>query len=137
MSALRQPTPPPDTPPVAALSATSRDVLDAVRAAYTFVNSEDEAIALGILAQRPDVATVLLDALPYVRVIFGDGTRVMLLSVEDPTEASLSLSARIVTSAPVSAARAKRDSFYRAFWLGVPAAIDEVLSFGLTWPRTT
>jgi hypothetical protein len=137
MSALRQPTPPADSPPVAALPATSREVLDAVRNAYSFVDSADEAVVLGILATRPDVAAVLLDALPYVRDIFGDDTRVMLLSVDDPTEASLSLSARIVTSQPVPAARAKRDAFYQTFWLDVPGAIDEVLSFGLTWPSTT
>ena len=137
MSALRQPTPSADPPAVAALPATSRDELEAIRENYTFVDSADEAVSLGILAQRPDVAAILLDALPHVREIFGDGTQIMLLAVDDPTEPSLSLSARIVTSAPVPAARANRDAFYQAFWLGVPGAIDEVLSFGLTWPRAT
>lgn len=136
MSALRQPTPP-DPPSVAALPATSREALEAIRAAYTFVDASDEAVALGILAQRPDVAAVLLDALPHVREIFGDGTQVMLITVDEHTVAPLRLSARIVTSESVPDARARRDAFYRAWWLGVPAEIDDVLSFGLIWPRGT
>lgn len=136
MSALRQPTPPSDAPSVAALATTSSEVLDAIRRAYTFVDASDEAASLGLLAQRPDIAAVLLEALPHVRDVFGESTRILLLAVDDPSDASISLSARIVTSEPVSAARAKRDAFYRAFWLGVPATIDEVLSFGLSWPRT-
>lgn len=137
MSALRQPTPPPDPPQVSALPATSKDVLDAIRAAYTFVDASDEAVALGILAQRPDVAAVLLDALPHVREIFGDETQVMLLSVDEHTDAPLRLSARIVTTESVPDARARRDAFYRAWWLSVPAEVDDVLSFGLIWPRGT
>ncbi len=137
MSALRQPTPPVEPPSVAALPATSREVLEAIRDAYTFVDSADEAVALGIVAQRPDIAAVLLDALPHVREIFGDKTQVMLISVDEHTDAPLRLSARIVTTESVEDARAKRDAFYRAWWLSVPAEIDEVLSFGLIWPRDT
>lgn len=137
MSALRQPTPPGDTPPVAALPATRREVLDAIREAYSFVDRDDEGIVLSILAKRPDVAEVLLGALPHVHEIFGDDTRIMLLSVDEQTGEPLRLTARIATTESVSAARAKRDVFYRSFWLSIPGAIDEILSFGLVWPRPT
>ena len=98
MSALRQPTPPADAPPVAALPATPSEVLSAIRDAYSFVDATDEASVLRILAKRPDVAAVLLEALPQMRDTFGDGTHAMLLSVDDHTEASSSLSARIVST---------------------------------------
>lgn len=137
MCALRQPMPPSDVPPVAALPATPSEVLSAIRDAYSFVDATDEASVLRILAKRPDVAAVLLEALPHMRDTFGDGTDAILLSVDDHTEASSSLSARIVSTESVPKARAKRDAFYRSFWLGVPGEIDEVLSFGLIWPRTT
>ena len=137
MGALRQPTPPADLPPVATLPATPSEVLSAIRNAYSFVDATDEASVLRILAKRPDVAAVLLEALPHMRDIFGDGTHAMLLSVDDHNEASSSLSARIVSTESVPEARAKRDDFYRSSWLGVPGEIDEVLPFGLIWPRTT
>jgi len=137
MSALRQPTPPTDAPTVAALPATPRVVLDAIRGAYSFADATDEASVFRILEKRPDVAAVLLEALPHMRNIFGAGTHAMLLSVDDHTDASSSLSARIVSTESVPKARAKRDAFYRSFWLGVPGEIDEVLSFGLIWPHTT
>ena len=65
MSALRRPSPPPAAPaPVASLPMTSQETLEAVRAAYTFIHAADEALALGILAQRPDIAALLLEAPP-------------------------------------------------------------------------
>lgn len=135
MSALRQPTTSANTPSVAALPATSPEILRSIRAAYTFPDSSDEEVALSILSQRPDVAAVLLESLPHVRAVFGDETQVMLLVVDDHSEDPVRLSARIVTIDSVPEARSKRAAFYRSWWLGIPVEIDEVLSYGLIWPR--
>lgn len=134
MSALRQPTPP-DPPSVAALPATSREALEAIRAAYIFTDASDEAVALGILAQRPDVAAVLLDALPHVREIFGDGTQVMLITVDEHTVAPIRLSARIVTTESMADALLKRSAFFRTWWNDASSEVLGDLSFDLIWPR--
>jgi hypothetical protein len=131
MSALRQPTPPVDPPSVAALPATAREVLDAIRAAYTFVDASNEAAALGIVAQRPEIAAALLDALPHVREIFGGTTQVLLLATDHHDGRPPTLSARIEANGSIAEQLAKGDEFYRAWWLRVPVEIDEVLSFGV------
>src|SRR5688500_19998416 len=79
MTALRQPSPS-EQPRVTALSQTSQEVLEAIRQAYTFVESENEAAVFGILATRPDVAAVLLEALPHVASIFGERTPILLMA---------------------------------------------------------
>ncbi|MCA9878595.1 MAG: hypothetical protein KC442_12460, partial [Thermomicrobiales bacterium] len=136
MSALpRQPTPAADTPPVAALPATSREILERIRKAYTFLDAVDEAAAFSILAQRPDVAAVLLSALPHVREVFDNDTQVLLITVDDHTDAPLRLSARIVTTESLPEALAKRDAFYRTWWSNASDTILGDLSFGLLWPR--
>lgn len=112
-------------------------MLDVIREAYTFVDSSDEALVIDILARRPDIAVVLLDALPHDRAVFGDDTQVMLLAVDEQTGAPQRLSARIVTTESVPGPRLERDRLYRTFWLDVPGAVDEVLSPGLMWPRAT
>ena len=135
MSALRQPTPPADTPPVAALPATSRDVLDAIRAAYTFVDAADDRAAMSILAARPDVASVLVEALPHVYAIFGEGTPVVLITVDEHSSEPIRLSARIETTLPVREAQETLIAFYRAWWNEASSPVLGDLSFGLTWPR--
>lgn len=131
MSALRQPTPPVDPPSVAALPATSGEVLDAVRAAYTFVDATNEAAAFGILAKRPDIAALLLEGLPHVEAIFGEGTSILLLAIDHHTGEPLTLAARIQTSASVPEALAKQRVFYRAWWLDAGDAILGDLTFGV------
>jgi hypothetical protein len=131
MSALRRPTPPDDSPPVAALPATPLEVLDAIREAYTFANASNEAEALGVLVQRPDVSSVLLEALPHVREIFGAKTRVLLIATDHHDGRLPTLSARIDAQGSIPEQLAKGDEFYQAWWLGVPVEIDEVLSFGV------
>ncbi|MFT4037648.1 MAG: hypothetical protein QM692_05660 [Thermomicrobiales bacterium] len=136
MSALRHPTPPLEAPPtVAALPSTSREVLDAVRAAYTFIDADDEALALSILTQRPDIATTLLEALPHVATIFGEGTPVFLVTVDDHTGDPITLSARVVTSAALPEAMAQQLALYRTWWNDASGPIFGDLSFGLTSPR--
>lgn len=131
MSALRQPTPPPETPPVAALPATRRDVLEAVRAAYTFVDARNEAEVFGVLEKRPDVAAVLLDALPHVDNVFGAGTGVLLLATNHLDGHPPTLSARINARGTIQEQLAKQDTFYRSWWLSISGEIDESLSFGV------
>ncbi|MDQ2655388.1 MAG: hypothetical protein M3Z20_20345 [Chloroflexota bacterium] len=131
MSALRQPTPPADPPPVAALPATSREVLKAIRAAYTFVDATNEAEALGILAQRPDVSSVLLAALPHVREIFGDDTRVLLIATNHYDGRPSTLSARIAARGSLSEQLAKQDEFFQAWWLDAGDAVFGELTFGV------
>lgn len=111
MSALRQPTPPADPPAVAALPATSREVLDAIRENYTFVDSADERAVMSILATRPDIASVLMAALPQVYAIFGDGTQVLLVTIDEHNSEPIRLSALIVSTADQDARR-KLFSFY-------------------------
>lgn len=130
MSALRQPTPP-DPPSVAALASTSPDVLAEIRAAYTFVDARNESEALGILAQRPDVSAILLEALSHVEEIFGEDTQVLLIATDHYDGHPPTLSARITASGTAPEQLAKRDAFYRAWWLGIPGEIDEILSFGV------
>lgn len=67
--------------------------------------------------------------------IFGNETHVMLISVDEHSYSPLWLSARIVTAESVPDAHLKRDHFYQAWWLGVPGAVDDILSYGLMWPR--
>ncbi len=131
MSALRQPTPPAETPSVAALAATSRETLDAIRAAYTFVDATNEAAAFGILAKRPVVAAVLLEGLPHVEAIFGEGTPILLLAIDHHTGEPLTLAARIQTSASVPEALAKQRAFFRAWWLDAGDAVLGDLTFGV------
>lgn len=134
-SALRQPTPPADPPSVTALPATPRETLDVIRMAYTFVDASDERVALGILSQRPDIASVLLEALPQVAAIFGEDAPVVLMTIDEHNREPLRLSACVQTTEPVPAAQEKLIALYRAWWNGVSGDIDEALSFGLTWPR--
>lgn len=130
MSALRQPTPG-DTPPVVALPATRREVLDAIREAYTFVEESNEAVVLGILAKRPDIAAVLVEALPRVDEIFGAETRVLLLATDHHDGHSPTLSARIATDGPVSEQVAKQGEFYRMWWLDAGDSVLGELTFGV------
>ena len=132
MSALRQPTPPADPLPIAALPATSREVLDAVRAAYTFVDSADEQAAMSILATRPDIASVLMTALPPVYGIFGDGTRVLLVTIDEHNSEPIRLSALIVSAAEQDARR-KLFSFYTTWWNDASGPVLGELSFGITY----
>lgn len=131
MSALRHPTPPDDAPTVAALPTTSLDVLDAIREAYSFVDASNQTTALGILAKRPDVADALLRALPHVRAIFGEGSRILLVAVDYHTNEPPGLAALIETMDTVSESLAKQQRFYQDWWLSVPGAIADVLSFGV------
>ncbi|MFT4037647.1 MAG: hypothetical protein QM692_05655 [Thermomicrobiales bacterium] len=136
MSALRRPTPPPEAPaPVAALPSTSREVLDAVRAAYTFVSEDDETQALSMLTQRPDIAATLLEALPHVTAVFGEDTPLLLLVINEHSEAPLRFSAQIVTTHDLAAAQAKRDAFYDRWWSAAAGPVSGDLSFGISWPR--
>lgn len=136
MSALRHPSAPPEAPtPVAALPATSREALEAVRAAYTFMDANDEAQALDILAHRPDIAAVLLEALPHVAAVFGDGTEVLLMTVDDHTDAPITLGARVVTSEALPASLAKQNALFRTWWNDASGPVFGDLSFGLISPR--
>lgn len=130
MSALRQPTPP-DPPSVTALPATSREVLGAIRAAYTFVDSADERAVMSILATRPDVAAILLDALPHVEAIFDKDTPILLVGIDYHTEEPLGLAALIEATGTVSERLAKQQRLYREWWLSVPSEIVDVLSFSV------
>jgi hypothetical protein len=136
MSALRQPTPPADSPSVAALPTTSREVLDAIRAAYTFVDDADERAAMSILATRPDVAAVLVEALPHVYAIFGEGNPVVLITIDEHSSEPIRLSALIETTHPLPEAQEKRNAFYQAWWNDASGPVLGDLSFGLTWPRS-
>ena len=134
MSALpRQDTPPEETP-VAALPTTP-EVLAQIRKRYTFVSADQETEALAILARRPDIASVLVKALPHVDTIFGEGTDMLLLVIDYHTNEPLGLDARIVTPAPLPEAHEKRDAFYRAVWNEAALPVLGDLSFGLTSPR--
>jgi hypothetical protein len=130
MSALRQPTPG-DAPSVAALPATRREALDAIREAYTFVDESNEAAALGILARRPDVAAALLQALPHISAIFGDDRRVLLVAIDYHTDEPLGLTVLIDTTGTVSERLMKQQRFYQDWWLSVPGEIADVLSFSV------
>ncbi len=132
MSALRQPTPPAETPSVAALPATSDEVLDAIREGYTFVDPANEREAMAILAARPDVAAVLLAALPHVYENFGDGTRVLLDVIDEHNSEPLRVGARIVSKASPDA-RSKLLAFYTAWWNDASGPVLGDLSFGLTY----
>lgn len=103
--------------------------------AYTFVDASDERVALGILSERPDIASVLLEALPQVAAIFGEDAPVVLMTIDEHNREPLRLSACVQTTEPVPAAQEKLIALYRAWWNGVSGDIDEALSFGLTWPR--
>lgn len=134
MSALpRQSTQPEPAPPVAALPSTAPDVMAKVREAYSFFEAWDETQALALLAHRPDVAAVLIEALPHVYAIFGKGTPIRLIAVDDHTGEPITLSARIKASDPGPDSRTKRDAFYRSWWNRVSGEIDDVLSFGITY----
>lgn len=132
MSALRQPTPPADTPAVAALPATSSEVLDAIREGYTFVDPANEREAMAMLAARPDMAAVLLQALPHVAAIFGKETRVLLDVIDEHSFAPLRVGARIVSKASPDA-RSKLLAFYTAWWNDASGPVLGDLSFGLTY----
>ncbi len=131
MSALRQPTPPGDTPSVVALPATSREVLDAIREAYSFVDESNEAAALGILAKRPDIAMVLVEALPRVDEIFGAETRVLLLATDHHDGHPPTLSARIDAVGAISEQLEKQGEFYRTWWLDAGDSVLGELTFGV------
>lgn len=133
MSALRQPTPPTDAPPVAALPATPRVVLDAIRGAYIFADSADESVALGILSQRPDIASVLLEALPHVYASFGDGTGVRLDVLDEHSSEPIRFGARIVSAAASPESRIKLVAFYTTWWNDASRPVLGELSFGLTY----
>lgn len=138
MSALRHPSPPPEAPaPVAASPATPREVLEAIRAAYTFTSADQERLALSVLAQRPDISEVLLQALSPVTAIFGDETPMWLLVIDEHSGAPLRLSAQIVTTDTLPIAQAKRDAFYDLWWGEAAAPVDGELSFGVSWPRAS
>ena len=86
---------------------------------------------MSILATRPDVAAVLLDALPHVRKIFGDEARIMLISVDEHTDAPLRLSARIRSDGSVSEQFARRDALFQTWWNDASATVLGDLSFGV------
>lgn len=131
MSALRQSTPQGDAPSVTALPATSREVLDAIREAYTFVDESNEAAALGILTKRPDIAAVLVEALPRVNEIFGEETRVRLLATDHHDGHPPTLGARIEAVGPVSEQVEKQGEFYRTWWLDAGDRVLGELTFGV------
>jgi hypothetical protein len=131
MSASRQPTPPTDPPSVSALPATNARVLEAIRAAYTFVDARNEAEALSILLQRPDIAAVLLDALPHVREIFGGTTQVLLLATDHHDGRPPTLSARIEARGTLPRQLAMQDAFYRTWWLEAGDVVLGELTFGV------
>ena len=105
--------------------------MDAIREAYTFVNAADERAVMGILATRLDVASVLVEALPHVHRIFGDGTRVLLVAIDYHTEEPSGLAALIEATGSVSERLAQQQRFYREWWLGVPGEIADILSFSM------
>ncbi|MDQ2651554.1 MAG: hypothetical protein M3Z20_00805 [Chloroflexota bacterium] len=131
MCALRQPSPS-EQPLVTALPQTSHDVLAAIRSAYTFVDAADEAAVFAILATRPDVAAVLLEALPHVVAIFGDGTQVLLDVIDEHNSEPLRVGARIVSKASPDA-RNKLLAFFSAWWNDASGPVLGDLSFGLAY----
>ncbi|MFT4037654.1 MAG: hypothetical protein QM692_05695 [Thermomicrobiales bacterium] len=131
MSALRRPKHAPEPPSsVAAIPQTSRQVLEAIGAAYTFVDAEDEAKALSLLAQRPDVSAILIEALPHVVATFGEDAPVLLVVVEHHDGEPDSLAARIQSSAIGSAALEKLLAFYDDWWNEASGPVLGDLSFG-------
>jgi hypothetical protein len=106
-------------------------VLEAIREAYTFVDESNEAAALGILARRPDVAAALLQALPHISAIFGEGSQVLLVAIDYHTGEPLGLAALVETTDTVSESLMKQQRFYQDWWLGVPGEIADVLSFSV------
>lgn len=131
MSALRRPIHAPQPPSsVAAIPQTSRDVLGAIRAAYTFVDAEDEAKALSLLAQRPDVAATLLEALPHVAANFGEDAPVLLVVVEHHNGEPASLAARIQSSTTGAGSLSKLLAFYDDWWNEASGPVLGDLSFG-------
>jgi hypothetical protein len=131
MSALRQPTPSNDKPAVTALPATPRAVLDTIREAYAFLDASNEAVALEILSMRPDIAAVLVEALPHVYEIFGAETRIVLLATDHYDGRPTTLSARIEAAGPVQEQAAKLDELYRTWWLGAGDSVLGDLTFGV------
>lgn len=132
MSALRQPTPPADPPSVAALPATPLKVLEAIRTAYTFAVAVDERGVMSILATRPDIASVLMAALPQVYAIFGDGTQVFLVTIDEHNSDPIRLSALTISAADQDTRR-KIFSFYTNWWNDASGPVLGELSFGITY----
>lgn len=135
MSALPRQSASSGEPPVVALPSTSPEVLAHIRERYTFVSADQEAAALALLARRPDIASVLVEALPHVSAIFGADTDVLLLVIDYHTDEPLGLDALIVTADPLPEAHEKRDALYRAVWNETSLPVLGDLSFGLTSPR--
>lgn len=118
---------------ISAAQQIAQEPASTVAKRYHFIEHEsymEQGSVSAFLDRHPDIANILLDAVPAIEKVFGAGTGLTLqVLVDQDGENDTSLFARIRTSKPVREAIALKKQFYREWWMKQAQALEAPLNF--------